>query len=117
MDGDRLTQRPNTIDIEMSSQINHASVVARDNSLNDGSQQWLMCGRPFPRSEVKFFSQVIILYIVIITCLVNLSIANAELKSVWISLMSYAMGCILPSPSISKPKNNNINNNINRSLN
>ena len=65
------------------------------------SSQWVMMGKRFPSSEVKFFSQTIILYIVIITCLANLTIADSDMRSVWISLLCSCLGCILPSPTIS----------------
>lgn len=74
----------------------------REGSTSSGSGQWFMMGRKFPRSEVKYFAQVVILYIVILTCLANLSIGNSELNSLWITLLSSSIGYLLPSPYIPK---------------
>ena len=60
-----------------------------------------------------YISQIIILYIVIITCIINLSYNNNNGKSeLWVSLLSYSLGCLLPSPKI---KNNHMNNGTNSS--
>jgi hypothetical protein len=71
-------------------------------SLSSGSRQWNMMGRSCPRSEVKYGVQVVILFIVILTCLINLSIGKSDLNALWISLLSSCIGYLLPSPCISK---------------
>ncbi len=71
-------------------------------SVAGDSEQWIMMGRTFPRSEVKFFAQVIILYIVIFTCLANLSFGNGKLNTLWISVMATSIGSLMPSPHISR---------------
>ena len=73
-------------------------------SLSIESGQWNMMGRSCPRSEVKYCVQVVILYIVILTCLINLSIGKSDLNALWISLLSSCIGYLLPSPYISKRK-------------
>lgn len=67
-----------------------------------GTVQWSLMGRPFPRSEVKFFAQVLMLYVVILTCLGNLSVGKGELDPLWISLLSSCIGLLLPVPFIPK---------------
>ena len=66
-------------------------------------QDWQILGVKIPKNEVVFFSQVIILYIVIITCIVNLSI-NKQHNEVWIGLLSSCIGFLLPNPSIKRNK-------------
>jgi hypothetical protein len=78
------------------------TVPRRQESVVSGN--WYLMGRPFPRSEVKYMAQVLILYIVILTSLGNLSVGNSELRSIWISLLSSSIGYILPSPHISKKR-------------
>jgi hypothetical protein len=73
-------------------------------SLSSESGQWNMMGRSCPRSEVKYGVQVVILYVVILTCLINLSIGKSDLNALWISLLSSCIGYLLPSPYISKRK-------------
>lgn len=68
----------------------------------DSVSQYMLMGKPFPRSEVRFFAQVIILYLVIITCLANLTFAEGRLDSLWVSLMSTSIGILVPSPYISQ---------------
>lgn len=71
------------------------------------SSQWDMFGKELPKSEITFFAQVIMVYIVIVVCIVNLSIANGD-SNLWTALLSSCLGYLLPSPSMSynnKPKN------------
>lgn len=74
-------------------------------------QDWQVLGVKVPKNEVVFFSQIIILYVVIITCIVNLSI-DAKHNEVWIGLLSSSIGFLLPNPSVKKSRlvlNNNNN--------
>ena len=65
-------------------------------------------GKKVRKPEIVFIFQVIILYIVIITCIINLSLKNGT-SELWVSLLSYSLGCILPSPKIKKLSLNNDN--------
>ena len=65
-------------------------------------------GKKIRKPEIVFIFQVIILYIVIITCIINLSLKNGT-SELWVSLLSYSLGCILPSPKIKKLNLNNDN--------
>lgn len=62
---------------------------------------WNVLGYPVPKQEVVFFSQIIILYIVIIISLVNLSLQNGD-QNLWISFLSASIGYLLPNPTIKK---------------
>lgn len=64
---------------------------------------WNVFGYHFPKLEVVFFSQITVLYIVIITCLVNLTIRNGEVE-LWCTLLSASIGYLLPNPSIKREK-------------
>lgn len=68
-----------------------------------GSEQWTLFGRKTQRSKVEFFSQVIILYIIILTCLVNITLewGNREL---WSALLGSSIGYLLPSPRLKSDK-------------
>ena len=67
------------------------------NSVND----WKVCGREVPRSELVFFSQVIIIYIVVCLCLFNLTTGRDD-SNLWSALLSGCMGYLLPNPTIKK---------------
>ncbi len=88
--------------IEMADMDDNKPVTVPHRQESVVSSNWYLMGRPFPRSEVKYLAQVLILYIVILTCLGNLSVGNSELRTIWISLLSSSIGYILPSPHISK---------------
>ena len=58
-------------------------------------------------SREAFYAQAILIYIICVACIVNLSIGS-EHSSVWVSLLSGALGYILPSPRITVQKKNKI---------
>ena len=68
---------------------------------NSIGEKWTtVCGK-FPKEEVIYFTQVTAIYIIIITCLFNLSLRNGN-DTVWASLLSGSIGYLLPSPNIRK---------------
>lgn len=60
---------------------------------------WHFLGRNLPKQEVVYFCQVILIYIVVITCIVNLTLKRDEGK-VWTALLGSCLGYLLPNPSI-----------------
>lgn len=65
------------------------------------------------RPGAVYFFQVFLIYIIVITCIVNLSLGKDEQK-IWIVLLSSSLGYLLPNPSIKPLRNNNNNNNERR---
>ncbi len=63
------------------------------------SHTWHLCGRRFPKSEVVYACQVIVIYAVISVSLVNLTLYKDEGK-LWTALLSSCLGYMLPNPSI-----------------
>lgn len=72
-------------------------------SENSSRDVWGVFGYSVPKMEVVFFSQIVVLYLVIITCLINLSI-GASSSELWVSLLSACIGYLLPNPSIKSTK-------------
>ena len=66
-----------------------------------GSRRWSFLGGKFPKQEVIYFTQVVLIYIVVIACIVNLSFWDDN-QSLWVSLLSSCIGYILPSPKLRK---------------
>ena len=64
-----------------------------------GTESWKLCGYGMNQSQVVYFSQIIILYIMIITCILNLSLKNGD-SNLWTALLSSAIGYILPAPKL-----------------
>lgn len=71
---------------------------ASDSSSN---QTWHVFGHKWPKSEIVFFMQVILIYIVVITSIVNLTLNKDEGK-LWTALLSSSLGYILPNPTLKK---------------
>ena len=69
--------------------------VRRDN--------WKVCGYIMSKSQVVYFSQIILIYIIIITCIINLSLKNGD-SNLWTALLSSCIGYILPSPKLKNEK-------------
>lgn len=61
--------------------------------------EWAIFGSRVPKQEVQYFGQIVILYITIIICLVNLSCQNGE-RSLWVSLASTSLGILVPNPRV-----------------
>ena len=69
---------------------------------NGGSRSnWELFRKVVPKNEVIFICQVVILYIVIITCIINLSLKNGD-SNLWVALLSSSLGIMLPQPTISQ---------------
>ena len=76
---------------EQTVQVENSSVGSR----------WHLFGYKFPRHEVVYFSQIIIIYMVILTCLINLTIGRGE-SNLWTALLASCLGYMMPNPSINK---------------
>ena len=70
-------------------------------------ERWKFCGAKFPKEDINYFCQVPMVYIVVITGIVNLCISYKN-TCLWSSLVSGSIGYLLPSPSISKKKENDV---------
>ena len=62
---------------------------------------WYIFGQSLPKQEVVFFTQIIILYIVIITAVINLSLHNGD-PTLWSTLLGSCLGYTLPNPTIKR---------------
>ena len=69
----------------------------------EGQSEWTLFGSKCSRTALVFICQVIILYISIITCFVNLTACNGP-NELWITVLSLSLGTILPSPKVRKTK-------------
>ena len=63
---------------------------------------WNVFGRRLPRSEIVFFCQTFLIYAVVVTSLVNLTLKNGPIN-LWIALLGSCLGYLLPHPSIDRP--------------
>ena len=74
--------------------------VGSDSSSN--RSKWGICCSKikFPKQEIVFFTQVILIYVVIIFALVNISLGTQG--KVWYLLLTSCLGYMLPNPKIKK---------------
>ena len=70
-------------------------------------KNWTLFGNKVPKPEIIFFAQVIIIYIVVITSLINISIGNGD-TTIWLSLMCSCLGYMLPNPSLPTEGTNSV---------
>lgn len=70
---------------------------------NSSSSDWQAFGYKIQRSLAVFASQTVVLYVVIFTALINLSIGK-EPQTLWTALLSSCLGYLLPSPKIKKTR-------------
>lgn len=73
--------------------------VSPAGSTRSSSRKWHFFGKVLPRSEIVFFVQVILVYIVVIVSIVNLTIGRSDDK-LWIALLSSSIGYLLPNPTL-----------------
>jgi hypothetical protein len=76
-----------------------AIVVETQQSKDGSTKTWQVCGNNLPRSEIVFFSQVSILYVVVCVCLFNLTSGKGD-SNLWSALLSGCLGYLLPNPTI-----------------
>ena len=69
----------------------------------EGQLEWTLFGSKFSRTALVSLCQVIISYISIITCFINLTVRNGP-NELWITVLSLSLGTLLPSPKVRKSK-------------
>ena len=62
---------------------------------------WHIFGREWPKEEIVFLCQVIILYTVIVVSIYNLTVAHDD-STLWTALLSSSLGYLLPNPSLKR---------------
>lgn len=65
----------------------------------NGSGRRNVMGNRLPNSETVYFCRMIVVYVIIITSIVNLSLQNGK-NELWITLLSSANVYALPSPTL-----------------
>ena len=85
--------------------VEEEEVLRRPHHNNNKAQRhratrlWDVFGRRVPRSEIVFFCQTLIIYVVVVTSLVNLTLKNGPIN-LWTALLGSCLGYLLPHPSI-----------------
>jgi hypothetical protein len=74
-----------------------------DRGSSTHSERWEVMGSKLPKLEIVYFCQMIVVYVIIVTSIVNLSLQNGK-NELWITLLSSAIGYALPSPTLKVAK-------------
>ena len=67
----------------------------------NSNSHWTIFGHKLPKAEIVYFSQTLLIFIVVITSIVNLSLGHDEAK-LWTALLSSSLGYILPNPKLKR---------------
>ena len=70
-----------------------------DSETRSTEEMWHLLGTRVPKTEIVYFSQIVIVYVIIITSITTLSLQNG-LKELLISLLSSYNGDALPNPKL-----------------
>ena len=68
-------------------------------SLSSHGGRWNVFGSEVPKEEIVFSTQVILIYLIAITSIVNLTM-EAKHETLWTSLLSASLGYMLPAPQL-----------------
>lgn len=71
-------------------------------SQNNERPPWKLCNFTVPRSEVVFFTQVTVVFIILVVALSKMAFyeVSCEEQTIWVSLVSGAVGYLLPNPKL-----------------
>ena len=64
-------------------------------------ERWKVCCAKAPRTEIVYFSQLIVAAIVILVGLFNITLTEND-TCLWSSIVSGTLGYLLPSPSLKR---------------
>ena len=83
---------------------NMATTLEDSASLRSGEQSALRLysSKTHKKSEAVFVAQISIIFIVIVSAILNLSLGSENQSGIWISLLSTSLGLLAPAPSLKK---------------
>ena len=82
-------------------------VVVEGQTPSENSSRWLFCSQKYKKTQIVYFVQIIILFLVIAVSLLNLTLplyinVDTPNKKVWMFLLAASFGILLPNPKLSK---------------
>lgn len=87
---------------------NHSVATQSVDHNTSSSSKWYVCGEEFPKAQVVFTCQIILIYIVTMVSLINLTLplyintsrASSSSTQLWTAMLCSCLGYILPHPKI-----------------
>jgi len=66
------------------------------------NSQWPIFGQNRPKNCIIFFCQVTLIFVLVVASIVNLSLRQLDAveDKVWIALLSWSVGYLLPGPKL-----------------
>ena len=69
--------------------------------IDDEQKSWILCDQHLPRSEIVFFVQTALVFLLVSVSIFCLSQSDTcEESTVWVAILSSAVGYMLPSPKL-----------------
>ena len=62
------------------------------------SDRWVLWGRSIPKGEIVFLSQYLVIFIIVLSSIINISLGNSS--DTFLVLLSLSLGAILPNPKL-----------------
>lgn len=78
--------------------------MERFEEISHNSKTWAICCSKSDREAVKYIIQMSLCLLLMVFCFVKLMVSDED-KEVYIGLLSFIIGVILPSPELKKIKN------------
>ena len=72
-----------------------------DKENRSNGERWHLLGTRVPQADIVYFCKMIIVYVIIITSIINLTLQKGS-SELWISLLSSCIGYALSSPKLKK---------------
>jgi len=63
--------------------------------VNSRSENWCLCDNVIPAQELIYITQIVLIYVVVVCCILNLTFGKEEQSTLWASLLSGALGYII----------------------
>jgi len=84
----------------------HSNIECGTESIDGRSAQYTCCGNRVPKNQFTFIAQIIVIYAIIATSIIHLSLKSGD-HELWLILLSSSLGYILPSPGLKFSKQPN----------
>ena len=78
--------------------VEHGTEVLYTQASKESVDKWFMLGQKLPKDEIVFLTQAIVIFTVVISAIINISIGNSS--ETWLILLSTSVGAILPNPKL-----------------
>ena len=79
--------------------MSQSSIENGGENIKSEKRDFKCCGSRMPKNQFTYISQIIVIYGIIITAIIHLSLQSPN-RELWLILLSSSLGYILPSPGL-----------------